>query len=253
FILAAFPLALVVLGKLSAGILYLCRESIKKLFIMKNYNNKNSTRPWIITGIVIAVIGFVGWWGIAKMNQQKAEMVVTSSEKALAPDFTLPSTTGGTITLSDFRGKKNVLIYFNEGLSCQPCWEQIPELEKYMGDFEKMNVTLLNVSFDSVDKWKETIDSYKIKTPVLSYGFEGTEADYNLMPFSMGMGTGADHMGGSTGNRGRAGHTFILVGTDGIIKWRVDYWPSRGHMVAGGVMFVEGSEVVKNVQKALES
>jgi peroxiredoxin len=29
-----------------------------------------------------------------------------------APDFTLPATTGGKITLSQFRGKKNVLVEF---------------------------------------------------------------------------------------------------------------------------------------------
>lgn len=29
-----------------------------------------------------------------------------------APDFTLPSTTGGTISLSQFRGKKLVLLEF---------------------------------------------------------------------------------------------------------------------------------------------
>lgn len=30
----------------------------------------------------------------------------------MAPDFTLPSTTGKPITLSDFRGKKNVVLAF---------------------------------------------------------------------------------------------------------------------------------------------
>ncbi len=29
-----------------------------------------------------------------------------------APDFTLPSTTGGDITLSSYRGKKNVVLAF---------------------------------------------------------------------------------------------------------------------------------------------
>ena len=30
----------------------------------------------------------------------------------MAPDFTLPSTAGGKVTLSDFRGKKNVVLAF---------------------------------------------------------------------------------------------------------------------------------------------
>lgn len=195
-------------------------------------------RPWIITGLVVAVIGFIGWWGTSVLGEQQATQVAASSENALAPDFTLPSTTGGTITLSDYRNKKNVLIYFHEGLSCQPCWEQIPELEKALPEFEKMNVTLLNVSLDSIDLWKGVVDQYKITTPILSYANAKTEQDYDLLPFSMGMGR-------------RAGHTFVLVGTDGVIKWRKDYWPSRGHMVAGGVMFTESKYIVQAVQERL--
>ena len=205
---------------------------------MKNYNKKNSIRSWIIAGVVIVVIAFVGWWGLAKMNQEKAAKVAASSEKALAPDFTLPSTTGGKIALSDFRGKKNVLIYFNEGLSCQPCWEQIPELEKILPDLEKMDVALISVSFDPVDQWMDTIDRYKITTPILSYQDSNTERAYNLLPFSMAMGR-------------RAGHTFVLIGKDGTIKWRRDYWPGYGMMVAGGVMFVDSKYILQAVQEHL--
>ena len=33
-------------------------------------------------------------------------------EGDMAPDFTLPSTAGGKVTLSDFRGKANVVLAF---------------------------------------------------------------------------------------------------------------------------------------------
>lgn len=33
-------------------------------------------------------------------------------EGDMAPDFTLPATTGGKVTLSDFRGKSNVVLAF---------------------------------------------------------------------------------------------------------------------------------------------
>ncbi len=204
---------------------------------MKNYS-KRRLKNWTIGLLVVGAIAFVGWWGVAKMNQQQAALVAQSSQNALAPDFTLPATTGGNITLSNFRGKKNVLIYFNEGLSCPPCWEQIPDLEKSLPEFEKMNVQIISVALDPVDKWKDTINQYKITTPILSYEGAKTEEDYNLLPYSMAMGR-------------RAGHTFVLVGTDGTVKWRRDYWPGYGMMVAGGEMFVDSKYIVQAVKEHL--
>ena len=204
---------------------------------MQNYQKKR-LKNWSTSILVVAVIVFVGWWGIAKIGAQKTAMVAKSSQAALAPDFTLPATTGGNITLSDFREKKNVLIYFNEGLSCQPCWEQIPDLEKSLPEFDKMNVQIISVALDPVDKWKDNIAQYKITTPILSYEGAKTEQDYNLLPYSMAMGR-------------RAGHTFVLVGMDGTIKWRKDYWPSYGMMVAGGEMFVDSKYIVQAVKEHL--
>ncbi len=46
-----------------------------------------------------------------------------------APAFTLEDTNGKQVSLGDFKGK-NVLLYFQEGLTCQPCWDQLSSLEK---------------------------------------------------------------------------------------------------------------------------
>lgn len=203
----------------------------------KRNAQKRIMKRTVISVVVIAVIGFIGWWGIRADRQHKSA-VAAVNPGGVPPDFNLPATTGETIQLSDFRGKKNVLIYFHEGLSCDPCIQQIPELEKSLEEFDKLNVAVISVAFDPVDKLKEAAQQYNIKTPLLSYQTAQTEVDYDLLRFSMDMGR-------------RAGHTFVLVGTDGAVKWRKDYWPGRGHMVPGGKMFVESSEIVSEVKTAL--
>lgn len=193
-------------------------------------------------GIIIAIVAIFALIGSRSQsaNQNNQTGAGSSTEGQMAPDFSLPSATGTTITLSSFRDKQSVLIYFHEGLTCDPCLQQMPELDKYIPEFDKMNVKLLYVAMDSPDDMKKSVGRYNIRTPVLSYMDARTEKDYNLLPYSMGMGR-------------RAGHTFVLVGTDGKILWRKDYWPSVGMSVPGGKMFVPGSEILSEVQRKLGS
>jgi cytochrome oxidase Cu insertion factor (SCO1/SenC/PrrC family) len=66
------------------------------------------TRSWLVWGSLLAglLVGLVG---------ASAAMALEVGEKA--PDFTLPGTTGEKISLSQFRGKKFVLIEFYVGAS----------------------------------------------------------------------------------------------------------------------------------------
>ena len=41
-----------------------------------------------------------------------------------APALALKTADGVDVNLSDFRGKKSVLLFFNEGYGCDPCWQQ---------------------------------------------------------------------------------------------------------------------------------
>lgn len=194
----------------------------------------------ITLAVLAAIVGIFAL--IASSASQRSEKIVSSTprENTVAPDFSLPSTDGSTVTLSSYAGKQNVLIYFHEGLTCDPCMQQMPELDKYQAEFDKLNTKLLHVTYDPVADLKAAAARYNQTSPVLSYQDTDLEKDYVLLPYSMDMGR-------------RAGHTFVLVGTDGLIKWRKDYWPSLGMSVSDGTMFVQGSEIVAETQKVLNA
>jgi hypothetical protein len=98
-----------------------------------------SRRRWtIISVVIIVVFAVVGLALVYQRSQQPNATAGPSGYRhvaghpgagAAAPAFTLASSTGGQVSLGDFQGK-TVLLYFQEGLSCQPCWDQIHDLEK---------------------------------------------------------------------------------------------------------------------------
>lgn len=59
------------------------------------------------TVVVVVAALLAGVWGAARPREARALEVGDR-----APDFTLPSTTGESISLSQFRGKKLVLLEF---------------------------------------------------------------------------------------------------------------------------------------------
>jgi len=86
-----------------------------------------------------------------------------------APDFALPSHLGGKIRLSDFRGKKNVLIAFYPMDWTPVCTNQIPGYESDLGKFERLNTQVLVISVDSVpchQAWQKTLGG--ISYPMLA-------------------------------------------------------------------------------------
>jgi peroxiredoxin len=66
----------------------------------------------------------------------------------LAPDFTLPSTSGAKVTLSSFRGQKNVLLAWFPLAFTSVCTAELCAFSEDLSQFEDADTKVLGVSVD---------------------------------------------------------------------------------------------------------
>lgn len=85
------------------------------------------------------------------MGHQKAtDSVLKVKVGEPAPDFTLPSLSGDTVSLSDFRGKKRVVLSFVPAAWTPVCSDQWPGYNIAKGLFEKHQAMLLGITVDNL-------------------------------------------------------------------------------------------------------
>jgi len=84
--------------------------------------------------------------GLLKPVDSKLKVRVGES----APDFTLPSVAGENITLSQFRGQKNVVISFVPAAWTPVCSDQWPGYNIAKGMFDEHDAVLLGITVDNI-------------------------------------------------------------------------------------------------------
>lgn len=128
----------------------------------------------------------------------------------IAPPVKLPITSGGTFDLAAYRGQR-VLLYFQEGVTCQPCWTQLQAIDVNLNSFKKLGISdVASIAIDPVSALATTAKSYNITTSVLVDPTGQVSYAYHANNFGM--------MNGS-----EDGHSFVLVGRSGKILWRADF------------------------------
>lgn len=152
----------------------------------------------------------------------------------MAPPIRLAATTGETFDLSSHRGKL-VLMYFQEGIMCQPCWDQMKDIEANIQQFRAVGIeTIVSITTDPIDALREKAANDGLKSPVLSDPNLAVSRTYDANSYGM--------MGKS-----RNGHTFILVGPDGNIRWRADYGGAPNY-----TMFVPVATLIEDMRQGLQ-
>lgn len=152
-----------------------------------------------------------------------------------APPIELPVAGGESFDLADEKGK-GTLLYFQEGLMCQPCWDQITDLEPRMDELRKLGIDqLVSITTDPSGAIEQKVVDEDIETPVLSDEDLAVSRAYATNRYGM--------MGES-----RNGHSFVLVAPNGKIRWRADYGGDPNYF-----MYIPVPNLLADIREGLDA
>ena len=85
-----------------------------------------------------------------------------------APDFDVVSSAGKSLKLSDFAGKKNVVLYFYPGDFTLVCTKETCGMRDMYADLESKDTEVIGVSVDSNESHEKFVAEYKLPFALVS-------------------------------------------------------------------------------------
>ncbi|MCX6150035.1 MAG: peroxiredoxin [Ignavibacteriales bacterium] len=99
----------------------------------------------------------------------------------LAPDFTLQDALGNSYTLSTFRGKSPVVVYFYPMAGTSGCTKEACSFRDNWSKFKENNIVVFGISVDSKEKIKKFIDENSLNFPLLSDNDKTVCKEYGVL------------------------------------------------------------------------
>jgi len=121
-----------------------------------------------------------------------------------APEFTLRDQTGEKVSLSDFRGRKVLLVFYPMDFS-PVCSDQLSVYQEVKPEIEAKGVTMLGVSVDHGFAHKAFQESLGIDTQLL--------ADFEP------KGEVARAYGAYIERAGTSNRSLVLIDEEGVVEW----------------------------------
>ena len=119
-----------------------------------------------------------------------------------APDFTLPSTSGSEVTLSQLKGR-NVLLAFFPLAFTRVCTEEMCSFTTDFGAFQNADTEVLPISVDSIPTLREFKLKERISVDLLSDFKREVSRRYGTL----------------LEDRFHSNRAYILIDRDGIVRW----------------------------------
>ena len=123
---------------------------------------------------------------------------------SVAPDYTLPDQDGNKVSLSDFRGRTVVLVFYPADFS-PVCTDQMNVYQEVLPQIEEQGATLVGISVDGAFSHKAFREHLGVSMPLL--------ADFHP------KGEVAKAYGVFVEDYGVAGRALVMVDPEGVVKW----------------------------------
>ncbi|HJP61508.1 MAG TPA: redoxin domain-containing protein [Gemmatimonadaceae bacterium] len=121
----------------------------------------------------------------------------------VAPEFTAASTSGKNVSLSDYRGRKNVLIAFFPLAFTGTCTKELLCFTEDFDQFSGRGVEVLPISVDSVPTLREFKNKLQSKTEMLSDFKRDVSRAYGVL----------------NEERFYSNRAYFLVDREGKVRW----------------------------------
>lgn len=139
----------------------------------------------------------------------------------LAPDFSLDSTAGTPVRLSDHRGERNVLLAFFPLAFTSTCTAEVCELSNDFDRYAGANVTVVPMSVDSVPTLRAFKAKHSIRVEMLSDFRREVSRLYGVLDE----------------DRFFARRAYVLIDREGVVRWfhiedQLGHWRQTDELLA---------------------
>ena len=142
-----------------------------------------------------------------------------------APDFTIKSTSGEQVTLSDFRGKRPVLLAFFPLAFTSVCTAELCAFSDDYDRFAAEDVAVLPISVDSTATLAEFKRKHDMKTDLLSDFKRQASRAFGVLDEE----------------RFTARRSYFLIDREGVVRW--------AHVEEHGGFRRENTELLDEIRK----
>ena len=137
----------------------------------------------------------------------------------LAPAFSLKNQAGNEVALKDFKGKKNVILYFYPKASTPGCTVQACGIRDTRSEFDALEAVVIGVSPDAPAKLQKFVDKYDLNFDLLADEDHALADKYGVWGLKKFM--GREFMG--------ILRTSFLIDKDGRLKYILSKVNTKTH------------------------